>query len=133
MRVSKYVLAVIAAAGLAVAGTASAMHHEVKVQKGKDGSYLTDMKGMALYTFKKDSKGKSACSGECVTRWPLYSEEKVGASGELKAADFGVITRDDGKKQTTYKGMPLYYFADDKAPGDTKGHNVKEVWFLARP
>jgi Secreted repeat of unknown function len=38
---------------------------------GKDGaSYLTGAKGMALYTFKKDTSVKSACAGDCVTNWP---------------------------------------------------------------
>jgi len=31
------------------------------------------------------------------------------------------------------KGMPLYYFARDAAPGDTKGDGVKEIWPLAKP
>jgi predicted lipoprotein with Yx(FWY)xxD motif len=48
-----------------------AMHHEVMVPNGKDGaSYLTGAKGMALYTFKKDTSVKSACAGDCVTNWP---------------------------------------------------------------
>jgi predicted lipoprotein with Yx(FWY)xxD motif len=29
--------------------------------------------------------------------------------------------------------MPLYYFAEDKAAGETKGQGFKEVWFLAKP
>jgi predicted lipoprotein with Yx(FWY)xxD motif len=131
--VVKVTSAAAVAAVLLFATDAWAMHHEVKVAKGKDGSYLTDAKGMALYTFKKDTPGKSACAGDCVTRWPLYDQEKVGVTGDLKASDFATITREDGKKQTTYKGMPLYYFADDKAPGETKGQGVKEVWFLAKP
>lgn len=126
-------IAAASAAVLLLSSTASAMHHEVKVVKGDKGSHLTDAKGMALYVFKKDSPGKSACSGECVTRWPLYHQEKVGVTGDLKAADFATIQRDDGKPQTTYKGMPLYYFADDKKPGETKGQGAKEVWFLAQP
>lgn len=135
MRVSNVATKIVAAVALVLvfATSARAMHHEVKVTKGKDGSYFTDAKGMALYTFKKDTPEKSACAGDCVTRWPLYHEEKVGATGELKASDFATITREDGKKQTTYKGAPLYYFSEDKAPGETKGHGFKEVWFLAKP
>jgi predicted lipoprotein with Yx(FWY)xxD motif len=116
------------------AGTALADHHVVKVAKNdKVGSFLTDAKGMTLYVFKKDSPGKSACAGECVTKWPLYYREKVGISGDLKAEDFASIDREDGKKQTTYKGLPLYYFAADKAPGDTNGQGVKDVWTVAAP
>jgi hypothetical protein len=48
-------------------------------------------------------------------------------TGDLKASDFASITREDGKKQTTYKGMPLYYFARDAASGDTKGDGAREA------
>ncbi len=119
---------------LTVAGAALADHHTVKVASNeKLGSYLTDAKGMTLYVFKKDSPGKSACAGDCVAKWPLYFRDAVGVSGNLKAGDFGTSTRDDGQKQTTYKGLPLYYFAADKAPGDTKGEGVKDVWFVVAP
>jgi predicted lipoprotein with Yx(FWY)xxD motif len=68
-----------------------------------------------------------------ITRWPVlwvllfYDQEKVGVTGDLKASDFASITREDGKKQTTYKGMLLYYFARDAPPGDTKGDGAKEI------
>jgi predicted lipoprotein with Yx(FWY)xxD motif len=133
MRASKIIRKLAVAAILAFATTASAMHHEVKIAKGKSGSYLADAKGMALYTYKEDSPGKSACSGQCVKNWPVYYQEKVGVTGDLKAADFATITREDGKKQTTFKGMPLYYFVKDKAPGETNGDGVNETWFLAQP
>ena len=127
------VLAVVVVAFLS-AGIALADHHAVKVAK-KDGvgSFLTDIKGMTLYTFKKDTPGKSACEGDCVAKWPPYYVEKVAAKDGLKDADFGTITRADGKKQTTYKGMPLYFFGGDKAPGDTNGHGVKDLWSVATP
>ena len=119
---------------LVAAGTAFAVHHEVKVAKMEGiGSYLTDIKGMTLYTFKKDTPGKSACEGPCVDNWPLFYQEKVEAKDGLAAGDFGTITRPDGKKQTTYKGMPLYYFIKDAKPGDTAGHGFKDVWSAAKP
>jgi predicted lipoprotein with Yx(FWY)xxD motif len=68
-----------------------------------------------------------------VTNWPPHHQEKVGVTGDLKASDFASITREERKKQTTYKGMPLYYLARDAAPGDTKGDGVKEIWSLAKP
>jgi predicted lipoprotein with Yx(FWY)xxD motif len=49
------------------------------------------------------------------------------------AGDFGTITREDGKKQTTYKGMPLYYFAGDKKAGDVTGQGMGKVWYVANP
>jgi predicted lipoprotein with Yx(FWY)xxD motif len=127
------ILAVVMVAFLA-GGIALAEHHAVKVAK-KDGvgSYLTDIKGMTLYTFKKDSPGKSACEGPCVDNWPLYYQEAVGPKDGLDAKDFGTITRADGKKQTTYKGMPLYYFIKDAKPGDTMGQGLKDAWYAAAP
>ena len=43
----------------------------------------------------------------------------------------GSITRpDDGKKQVTYNGMPLYYFASDTKAGDTNGQGVGDIWWV---
>jgi len=85
---------------------------------------------MALYTFKKDTTGKSACAGDCLAKWPAFTG--MGGAG-LDAKAFGTITRDDGAKQSTYKGMPLYYFAADKAAGEVKGQGMKDVWYVAAP
>ncbi len=131
---SRFVASVAGVALLALAGAARADHHVVKVVTNeKVGSYLADSKGMTLYIFKKDAPGKSACAGECVTKWPLYYREKVGATGNLKADDFATITREDGQKQTTYKGLPLYYFAGDKNAGEISGQGVRDVWYVAAP
>jgi predicted lipoprotein with Yx(FWY)xxD motif len=34
------------------------------------GKVLVDDKEMTLYTFDKDSLGKSACNGACAANWP---------------------------------------------------------------
>ena len=119
---------------LALAGAALADNHAIKLsEKDGVGKFLTDANGMTLYIFKKDSPGKSACAGPCVEKWPLYFREKVAVPEGVKGGDFGTITREDGKKQTTYKGWPLYYFEGDKAPGDVKGQGVGTVWYVANP
>jgi len=132
--IAKILVPVLVAVVFLAGGIALADHHAVKVAK-KDGvgSYLTDIKGMTLYFFKKDAPGKSACEGECVAKWPVYFVETVAAKDGLDAGSFGTITRGDGKKQTTYKGMPLYFFAGDKAPGDTNGQGIKDVWYAVSP
>src|SRR5581483_2981787 len=43
------------------------------------------------------------------------------------------IDRADGSKQVTYNGMPLYYWQGDKAPGDTTGQGVGNVWWVVAP
>ena len=119
---------------MALAGVALADHHAIKVsEKDGVGKFFTDTRGMTLYIFKKDSPGKSACAGPCVEKWPLYFREKVAVPDGVKAGDFGTITREDGKRQTTYKGWPLYYFAGDKAPKDVLGQGAGNVWFVANP
>jgi predicted lipoprotein with Yx(FWY)xxD motif len=92
-----------------------------------------DDKGLTLYLFTKDTAGKSVCAGPCVEKWPLFAAENVTVPDGVNAADFGVITRGDGNKQTTYKGLPLYYFFKDKAAGDTFGQGVNNVWYVVAP
>ena|ERR1700690_1976307 len=103
---------------------------DIKSKEGI-GSYLVDAKGMTLYNFKKDSQGKSTCMGECGGMWPAFFTANITVPPGLKASDFGTITRNDGKKQTTYQGIPLYYFTDDRKPGDTHGNGVSNIWFPA--
>src|SRR6476469_1435900 len=114
-----------AAAMLVVAGCASMP--DVGVRKA-DG-VLVDTAGMTLYTFDKDAagSGKSACNGPCAALWP-----PVSASSDKLAAPYSVVTRDDGAKQLAYGGKPLYRFANDKAPGERSGDNVKNVWHIVK-
>jgi predicted lipoprotein with Yx(FWY)xxD motif len=134
MRKRTVLYAMCAVLSLALAGTALADHHVVKLsEKVGVGKFLTDSKGMTLYIFKKDSPGKSVCAGPCVEMWPLYSREKVEVPEGVNAGDFGTITREDGKMQSTYKGWPLYYYVGDKASGDVHGQGLWDAWFVANP
>lgn len=134
MRKGAVTFALCAVLSLALAGAAVADNHAVKLsEKDGVGKFLTDAKGMTLYIFKKDSPGKSACAGPCVEKWPLYSRDKVSAPEGVNAGDFTAVAREDGKKQTAYKGMPLYYFVGDKKPGDVTGQGMGGVWYVANP
>jgi predicted lipoprotein with Yx(FWY)xxD motif len=97
------------------------------------GKVLTDNKGMTLYFFARDVKGTSACSGTCLDTWPVFTMDNLRVDAGLTAADFASIPTADGKKQITYKGWPLYYYKTDLAPGDVKGENVGNQWFVAKP
>ncbi len=134
MRKTAVLYAMCAVLSLALAGVALADDHAIKLsEKDGVGKFFIDSKGMTLYIFKKDSPGKSACAGPCVEKWPLYFREKVAVPEGLNEGDFGTITREDGKQQTTYKGWPLYYFAGDKAPRDVLGQGLGNVWFVVNP
>ena len=98
------------------------------------GSFLVDSKGMSLYIFTKDTANTSTCSGTCANNWPpLLTKGAPTAGTGVTASLLGTLTRADGSIQVTYNSMPLYYFAADKAAGDTKGQAVKSVWYVLDP
>jgi predicted lipoprotein with Yx(FWY)xxD motif len=108
----------------------------INVQLGTDanlGKILTDSGGRTLYFFSNDADGASACTGDCLTTWPVFNSSTASLGTGLVAADFGSITRGDGSKQTTYKGWPLYYFDGDSKSGNVNGEGVGGIWFVAKP
>lgn len=92
--------------------------------------------GMTVYTFDKDvaDSGTSACTGGCIAKWPALTvpagSTPTGASGVT--GKLGTITRaDDSTLQVTYNGKPLYFFAGDKAAGDSNG--IYTGWSAVKP
>jgi predicted lipoprotein with Yx(FWY)xxD motif len=130
--VSSVLMAVLVLSGQPMLSAEEAVGVKV-AEKAEIGQYLTDGTGMTLYRFANDEAGVSTCTGECLVKWPPFYVDPDAVIEGIDAGDFGVITRDDGSEQTTYKGMPLYYFFGDTNPGDTKGHGVKDVWFAVSP
>ena len=104
-------------------------------QNPQYGQILVDASGKTLYYFTKDTPGAgtSACSGTCLAVWPAFHATTVKISPPLNTADFGEITRADGLKQTTWKGWPLYSYANDAAFGDAKGYGFNNVWYVMSP
>jgi len=124
----------IVAGAMLCATLASAAGLNVKSKTGI-GAYLADEDGMALYQSKKDSPGKSACGAAdgCLEKWPVFYIDKLEPAIGFEPASIAVITRADGKKQTTYMGFPLYYFSKDITADDTLGQGVDNVWYVAVP
>ncbi len=124
------------AASASPAASSAAETYNVAVATATVGKFLTGEDGKTLYTFKKDTTpGTSACTGDCATNWPPFT---VTASDTVKPGDgvtgtLATISRPDGTMQVTYNGAPLYYFAADKAAGDTNGQGVGGFWFVAAP
>ena len=118
----KSALLLILAAGSAAAAPTT-------VVEGTGGPMLTNADGMTLYTFDKDAEGVSNCVDECAALWPVFAADE----DDQAEGDYAMIERDDGTRQWTYKGMPLYTFAKDAAAGDATGDGVKDVWHIARP
>jgi len=101
----------------------------MQVPVKRDGGALVDAEGKTLYTFDRDSLGKSACNAQCAVNWPPL----VAATGAKAAGDYTIIVRDDGRRQWAYKGRPLYVSGKDGKPGDQTGEAFDNVWRVARP
>jgi predicted lipoprotein with Yx(FWY)xxD motif len=99
----------------------------------KFGKIMTDSNGRSLYFFSNDAADTATCYGGCSTAWPTFYSKNLTLSDGLKSADFATITRNDGTKQTTYKGWPLYYYQNDAKAGDVNGDPIGKVWFVAKP
>jgi predicted lipoprotein with Yx(FWY)xxD motif len=98
------------------------------------GTILVDGKGMTLYLFTKDTQGAgtSTCEAQCLAAWPpLLGQPQAGTGADSSL--LGTLTRSDGATQVTYNGWPLYYWAQDSAPGDTSGQGVSGVWWVVDP
>jgi predicted lipoprotein with Yx(FWY)xxD motif len=98
------------------------------------GKVLVGPNGMTLYTRKTDPANGSGCSGSCADSWPPFLVKTgttvKGASG--MSGTFGTFAR-SGKRQVTYQGRALYYFAGDSYVGDTNGQGAGNVWYVAKP
>ena len=89
------------------------------------GKILVDSKGRTLYMFGADTKNKSNCADACASNWPpAAAPSKPTVGSGVSARKLKVIKRDDGTKQLSYAGHPLYRFIADKKPGDTNGQGI---------
>ncbi|MCU1636045.1 MAG: hypothetical protein JWQ68_1284 [Cryobacterium sp.] len=97
------------------------------------GTIVVDAEGMTVYVFDKDAanSGTSSCEGDCLAAWPPVVATSDDPAADGVSGDLGVITRtDDGSKQVTLNGLPLYYYVKDEAAGDVTGQAVGGVWWV---
>jgi predicted lipoprotein with Yx(FWY)xxD motif len=141
--ISKPIATLIAVAALAlcvlgatVAAQAATSKRVVKTAHSAKlhETILVDVKGLTLYSLSAETHGKFICKGSCLKIWhPLYVAAGVKPTGPVK---LGTIKRpDNGKRQVTFDGRPLYAFEEDTKPGDVKGQGIKDVgtWHAASP
>jgi predicted lipoprotein with Yx(FWY)xxD motif len=131
-------IAAIAALAVAGLGTGEAMAAKkgakLKVAASDDyGEVLMTKGNKALYLFTKDGKGPSDCYGDCATAWPpLLTKGKPVAGEGVTAGKLGTTRRDDGSRQVTYGGHPVYLYVHDR-PGVILCQDVFEfggTWLL---
>lgn len=97
----------------------------VQAEPGWRSGVLVGEGGKSLYTFDKDTLGKSNCIGGCALQWPPY----IAKAREKPATEFGFVA---ASQQWTFQGKPLYYFVADEKAGDKKGDGAGGVWHLAQ-
>ncbi|GID98428.1 hypothetical protein Adi01nite_78400 [Amorphoplanes digitatis] len=112
---------------------------ELKATKVKRmGETVQNEDGFVLYRFDDDKvkpEVVSNCNGDCAKVWPpavVNKGEKPKLQG-VDAADVGTVTREDGTLQLTIDKWPVYTYIGDKKPGQWKGQNVGQKWFVITP
>ena len=100
---------------------------------GSNKNALVNRDGKTLYYFTSDSATTVACTSAqgCITTWPPLMSTSMSVAPI--AGLTGVLTTVDrsGQPQIEYNGHPLYTYAADSAPGDTKGNGLFGKWFVA--
>jgi predicted lipoprotein with Yx(FWY)xxD motif len=90
---------------------------------GVKGAVLVEGKGLVVYTFTGDTRGRAGtCTGACAAVWPPVHGVPAVARGADIGGKFGRI---DG--QVTYNGWPLYLFTGEKPLQDHADGSFKIV------
>jgi predicted lipoprotein with Yx(FWY)xxD motif len=131
------VAAVIPVPGAAGGGDAQQAKQALKMRNTRYGQILFDASDRVLYAFTRDKRGgKSTCYGGCAAAWPVYfAKGKVTAMQGVKQSLIGTVRRRDGRRQVTYNGWPLYYYAHE-GPREVKCQNVDNyggLWLVVKP
>ena len=82
-------------------------------------------KRQAVYNFGRDTRNRSRCYGHCAEHWPpVYTSGKPVAGRGVRRSLLGLTQRRGGRRQVTYAGKPLYYYAHE-GPGQVLGPRVE--------
>ncbi len=110
------------------------------IDNGGFGKIMVNQDNQSIYFFAGDVSGESNCKGGCADVWPPVIGEvyDLQLGSYLSKNDFSTITREDGQKQLTYKGWPLYYFSPDgndqlEEPREVLGDGRGGVFHVAKP
>lgn len=107
----------------------------VSVREHADlGPILTDADGMTLYLFTNDESSASNCTGDCADAWPPLEVDENGLIESVRTdVELGTTEHPEVGTMATAAGHPLYYYAQDEAPGDATGQGVGGVWYVLDP
>jgi predicted lipoprotein with Yx(FWY)xxD motif len=105
-----------------------------KLQTAQFGPVLVTTKKQALYYWNREKRagGKIRCVGACAKAWPplIVKSSRIDPRVSGITGRFATIRRPDGRFQITFKGLPVYTYANE-GPKQVKCNNV-DGWFVVR-
>jgi predicted lipoprotein with Yx(FWY)xxD motif len=113
-----------AGAAMATADATRRAGTRITLRRSEFGPMLFDGRRQAIYVFQNDRRNRSVCYGACARAWPpVFTRGRPRAGAGVKASLLGTVRRRGGRRQVTYAGRPLYFYAHER-PGEVRCHNV---------
>jgi predicted lipoprotein with Yx(FWY)xxD motif len=104
-------------------GATASAATRITVSNSEFGPMLWGPKRQAIYVFQRDGFQSSRCFGACARAWlPMYTKGRPKAGKGVRRSLLGTIRRGN-RRQVTYRGRPLYYYAHERS-GEVRCHNV---------
>ena len=103
------------------------------------GRVLGNAKHLSLYVLSSEQGTKQVCTGKCLKLWPpvlVGAKVKAVSLGAGVTGHVGLVARSATTKQVTFNGYPLFGFAGDTGPHQSRGEGIKAfggTWTLVRP
>jgi predicted lipoprotein with Yx(FWY)xxD motif len=93
----------------------------ISTQAGPDGKTIlaaamfqgVGTNPIVVYTYSKDTKDHSTCTGTCAVDWPPVLTTAPPQAGTGVTGKVGELKRADGTTQLTYGGKPLYFYSEE--------------------
>jgi predicted lipoprotein with Yx(FWY)xxD motif len=131
-----FVALLAAATAVPLAPPATAAGTKVTIRGSEFGPMVWGPKRQAVYGFQLDRRNRPRCYGKCAVAWPpVFTKGKPRAGKGIKKSLLGTARRRDGRRQVTYAGKPLYYYAHE-GPGQVLCHNIHlngGLWWVLGP
>jgi len=102
--------------GPAPAKDAAARGPLLKLRDSQLGPVFFSGSDRALYTFTRDRGGdepRSRCHGDCAEAWPPFFAKGPPRSARGVRSEFIGTIRRGRRRQVTFAGQPLYFYAHD--------------------
>jgi predicted lipoprotein with Yx(FWY)xxD motif len=93
----------------------------VSIQRVDGTDVLVDSTGRTLYSAEVEKGGRIRCTDACTSFWDPVEASAGESASAAPDLDLGAVKRPDGGRQLTFKGLPLYRFAEE-GPGQLDGN-----------